>query len=206
MSEVCYQVDDIFFGNLFNMLFLRINNPEEDLFIYLISPWIHDLSFTDEYRETLISYSFPFPNSEFQKLNNISSIFNFMKTKVDYPEKFDLKIITSEYNSVSINKSNPRMNKREQIFLNKILTCGGEIYLHPDLHSKMILNPGKIMDGSANITFPGFFFHTENVSLYNCCDENFKLKLKRANDILEEAIRYKDLQQVKNDFSKFKLM
>ena len=205
MSEVCYQVDDIFFGNLFDMLFLRINNPDENLFIYLISPWIHDLSFTDEYREILISYSFPFPNSEFQKLNNISSIFNFMKTKVDYPEKFDLKIITSEYNSVSINKSNPRMNRREQIFLKKILTCGGEVYLHPDLHSKMILNPGKIMDGSANITFPGFFFHTENVSLYYCCDENFKLKLKRANDILEEAIRYKDLQQVKNDFSKFKL-
>ena len=127
MSEVCYQVDDIFFGNLFDMLFLRINNPDENLFIYLISPWIHDLSFTDEYREILISYSFPFPNSEFQKLNNISSIFNFMKTKVDYPEKFDLKIITSEYNSVSINKSNPRMNKREQIFLKKILTCGGEV-------------------------------------------------------------------------------
>ena len=60
MSEVCYQVDDIFFGNLFDMLFLRINNPDENLFIYLISPWIHDLSFTDEYREILISYSFPF--------------------------------------------------------------------------------------------------------------------------------------------------
>ena len=55
MSEVCYQVDDIFFGSLSEVVFLRMNNPLEKCFIYLISPWIHDITASENYLESMIS-------------------------------------------------------------------------------------------------------------------------------------------------------
>ena len=204
MPEVCHQLDDIFFGNLSDVFCLRVNNPENKCFIYLISPWIHDLAMSEEYIETFISNLFQLNNVDYSKLKNVSSILKFLKLKVPFPEKIDIKIITSEYNSTKIKKDNHYLNLRERRFLKKILDFGGEVYLHPDLHSKMILTQGKIMDGSANITFPGFFTHTENVSLYYCGDDNYSDKLKRANDILDEAKAYKSLDDVKNDFKNIK--
>ncbi len=64
----------------------------------------------------------------------------------------------------------------------------------------MIVTPGKILDGSANITYPGFFTHTENVSLYYSVDDIFHAKLERAYNIIKEAQSHKSLIEVKQDF------
>ncbi|MHA1268926.1 MAG: phospholipase D-like domain-containing protein [Candidatus Helarchaeota archaeon] len=187
MPNICYQLSKITFDVIYETLHFRLTFPNEKCFIYIISPWIHDIDIRDDEHQYFISTLLTNSTFEYSDVDKISSIIQTMLLRIEGAENFQVIIVTSLYNEISMSKSDQKKNKIEAKFLKNLLDYGAEVYFHPDLHAKMICTNGYSITGSANFTYPGLFKHTENVHLHYLNSEEYESDIKRAKNIIDEA-------------------
>lgn len=188
IPEVCYHLGKITFDILVESLIFKYYFPKEFQFIYIIAPWVHDLPNTlDLYG---FNFSNIFSNSPIEN-DDISSISTILKSFINKMKlgsgNEEVVLVTQAYNCSTIKKNNYTTNLKEAHFLKDLLNNGVLVLFHPDLHAKIICTSQSVLAGSANLTFPGFYQHTEHVSLHRKPSKEYFEKLERVKDIIYQA-------------------
>lgn len=209
MPNVCYQFSNILFQTIYESLFYYLNVPEDKIILYLISPWLHDIYNKDPINKSYVSNIFSNISLNFNDIDSFSSIIRTLLTQRDsilqhhignrQIGEVEIIIVTSIYYPKTLKKDNPVSNSREAKFLLKVLDWGGDIYFHNDSHAKMLITTTHSLSGSANLTVPGLFQHSENVTLHpRGMEREYLSDFNRARDLIHEAKTNPKIDNIRN--------
>ena len=184
MTNIDYMYPQIVYDTLLLTIYEECLNKTGRSFITVVSPWIREISFS----------SLSLGNGVKRVLANLSqedlsSIVSILSCYLSL-ENTTLTIATQNYmlTSPAIEKKDKGYNIEEIRLLRALSLKGAHIYLHNDLHAKMVLTSVAAIVGSANVTNLGMFGHTENVCYFDVTDKtNYDSTIKKGNSIIKES-------------------
>jgi phosphatidylserine/phosphatidylglycerophosphate/cardiolipin synthase-like enzyme len=184
MTNIDYMYPQIVYDTLLITVYKECFEKTGKSFVTIISPWIREINFS----------SLSLGNGIKRVLANVSqetlsSICSILLCYLSLRNPA-LKIVTQNYmlDSPAIEKKDKTYNTEEMRLLRTLSIKGAKIYLHNDLHAKMIMTNVATITGSANVTNLGMFGHTENVGYFDASDiNNYDSNLKKGNSIIRES-------------------
>ena len=184
MTNIDYMFPQILYDTLLNTIYQECLTKTKKSFITIISPWIREISFSS----LSLGYGVKrvLGNISKEPLSSILSILNCYLS-LENPR---LSIVTQNYNiDFPAIQKDDKIYNLEEIQLLRILSIkGAHIFLHNDLHAKMVLTNFAVIFGSANVTNLGMFGHTENVNYFDLSDKiNYDSNIKKGMSIIEES-------------------
>ena len=184
MTNIDYMYPQIVYDTLLITTYEECLRKTGSSYIVIISPWIREISFSSLSLGNGIKRVLA--NVSQETLSSILSILLcFLSLK-----KCNLTVVTQNYMlaSPAIEKKDKTYNIEEIRLLRMLSLHGAHIYLHNDLHAKMVLTNVAAIAGSANVTNLGMFGHTENVHYFDTSDKvNYDSTIKKGNSIIKEA-------------------
>ena len=184
MTNIDYIYPQIVYDTLLISIYEECLKKTGRSFITIVSPWIREIDFSSLSLGNGIKRVLA--NVSQETLSSILSIL-FCYLSLKNPT---LKVVTQNYmlDTPAIEKKDKTYNLEEIRLLRALSVEGAHIYLHNDLHAKMVLTNIAVIAGSANVTNLGMFGHTENVSYFDVSDKvNYDSTIKKGNSIIEES-------------------
>lgn len=184
MTNIDYMYPQIVYDTLLITTYEECLRKTGESFIVIVSPWIREISFS----------SLSLGNGIKRVLANVSretlsSILSILLCYLSL-KKCKLTVVTQNYmlDSPAIEKKDKIYNLEEIRLLRMLALHGAHVFLHNDVHAKMVLSNVAAITGSANVTNLGMFGHTENVNYFDVSDKiNYDSTIKKGNSIIKEA-------------------
>jgi phosphatidylserine/phosphatidylglycerophosphate/cardiolipin synthase-like enzyme len=184
MTNIDYMYPQIVYDTLLMTTYKECIKKTGRSFINIISPWVREINFSSLSLGNGIKRVLANISNE-----NLSSIRSILLCYLSLRNP-TLRIITQNYmlDSPAIEKKDRFYNIEEIRLLRTLAAKGAHIYLHNDLHAKMILTSTAALTGSANVTNLGMFGHTESVSYFDISDKgNYNANITKGSLIVQEA-------------------
>jgi len=194
VTTVTYNLPKITHDLLVGAIAMKHLFPGQKNFIIIISPWLRDLEYL--VMNFGVSFAQVLPSVEPNELattKGILSKFLDLCCDGDY-----VHLITQKYGGAKIPKNDAKLNVEELEFLIEMSKKGTQIFLHEDLHAKIVCTAQGAMSGSANQTYQGYYGHSETVTYFSKKHSEYKNIWNSCQDKIKESIAYetKDLRDL----------